>query len=61
MKFGAKFIGMVKKNTKVLCKETIEKLIKYCPGVYYIVLRSKPMVTGGRPIIAISYITGSLK
>ena len=31
MEVGAKFIGMVKKNTKVFCKETIENLTKDWP------------------------------
>ena len=55
MKVGAKLIGMVKKNTKGFCKDTIEKLTNYWPGGTYLVLRSKTMVPGGRPIIAIGY------
>ena len=55
MKVGAKLIGMVKKNTKGFCKETIGKLTKDWPGVYYLTLTSKPMVPGDRPLIAISY------
>ena len=31
MEVGAEFIGMVKKNTKGFCKETIENLIKDWP------------------------------
>ena len=46
---------MVKKNTKVFYKETIDKLTKYWPGRSYLVLSSKPMVPGGRPLIAIGY------
>ena len=46
---------MVKKKTKGFCKETIEKLTKDWPGGSYLVLRSKPMVPGDRPIIAIGY------
>ena len=49
MEVGSKFIGMVKTNTKGFCKETIEKLTKDWPGGSYLVLRSKPMVPGGRP------------
>ena len=52
---GAELIGMVKTNTKGLCKETIENLTKKWPGGSYLVLRSKPMVPGGRPLIAIGY------
>ena len=44
--FGAYLIGMVKTNTKGLCKDIIEKITKYWPGVYYIMLRSKPMPPG---------------
>ena len=51
----AELIGMVKTNTKGFCKETIEKLTKYWPGGSYLVLRSKPMVPGDRPLIAIGY------
>ena len=32
MEMGVEFIGMVKTNTKGLCKETIEKLTKDWPG-----------------------------
>ena len=55
MEVGAELIGMVKTNTKGLCKETIEKLTKYWPGVSYLVLRSNPMVPGDRPLISIRY------
>ena len=46
---------MVKTNTKVFCKETIEKLTKDWPGGSYLVLRSKPMVPGDMLIISIGY------
>ena len=55
MELGAELIGMVKTNTKGFCKEIIEKLTKIWPGGSYLVLRSKPMVPGGRPCIAIGY------
>ena len=55
MKLGAELICMVKTNTKGFCKETIEKLTKNWPGGSYPVLRSKPMLPGGRPRIAIGY------
>ena len=55
MELGAELIGMVKTNTKGFCKETIEKLTKDWPGVSYLVLRRKPMVPGGRTLIAIGY------
>ena len=55
MELGAELIGMVKTNTKGFCKDTIEKLTKNWPGGSYLVLRSKPMVPGGRPLIAVGY------
>ena len=55
MELGDELIGMVKTNTKGFCKETIEKLTKNWPGGSYLVLRSKPMVPGGRTLIAIGY------
>ena len=55
MVIGAEFIGTVKTNTKGFCKETIKNLTKDCPGVSYLVLRSKPMVPGDRPLITIGY------
>ena len=55
MKLGAELNAMVKTNTKGFCKDTIEKLTKNWPGGSYIVLRSKPMVSGGRQLIAIGY------
>ena len=53
MEVGAELIGMVKKNSKGFCYETIEKLTKDWPGGSYLVLRSKPVVPGDRPLIAI--------
>ena len=55
MEVGAKFIGMVKTNTKGFCKENIENLTKGWPGVSYLVLRSKPVLPGYRLLIAIGY------
>ena len=55
MYVGAYIIGMVKTNTKGFYKENIEKLTKDWIGGYYLVLRSKPVVHGGRPLIAIGY------
>ena len=48
-------ISMVKTNIKGFCRATIEGLTKDWTGGSYIVLRSKPMVTGKRPILAIGY------
>ena len=58
---GAKLIGMVNTNTKVFCKETIERLTKDCPGGSYLVLRSKSMVPGGRLLVDIVYKYNSRK
>ena len=55
MEVVAELIGMVKKNTKGFCKETIENLTKDWPGGSYLMLRIKPMVPGGRTLIAIGY------
>ena len=55
MDVGAYLIGVVKTNTKVFFKETIENLTKDWPGVSYLVLISKPIVPGGRLLIPIGY------
>ena len=47
--------SILKTNTKVFCKATIEGLTKDWPGGSNIVLRIKPMVTGERPLIGIGY------
>ena len=51
----AEFIGMVKTNTKGFSKDSIENLTKDWHGGFYLVLMSKPMVPGYRPLIAIGY------
>ena len=58
---GVDLIDMVKTNTKGFCKATIEGLTKDWPGGSYIVLRSKPMGPGERPLIAIGYKYNSRK
>ena len=55
LKIGVKFIGMVKKNTEALCKETIENLKKCCKGGSYLVFGIKTMVRKVSPLIAIGY------
>ena len=55
MELGDELIGTVNTNIKVFCKDTIEKLTKNWLGGSYLVLRSKPMVPGGQPLIAIGY------
>ena len=48
-------IGIVKTNTKGFCKSKIEGLMSDWPVGSYIVLRSKPMGSGERPLLAIGY------
>ena len=55
MEVGAYLVGMLNTNTKWLYKDTIENITKDWPGVSYLVLRSKPTVPRGRPLIDISY------
>ena len=55
MEIGDVFIGVFKTHTKLFCKETIENLTKDQPGFSYLVLRSRPVVPRGRPLIAMSY------
>ena len=52
---------MVKTNTKLFFKDTIEGLTNNRPGGSYIVLRSNPMVPGERPVLAIGYKYNSQK
>ena len=52
---GADLIVMVKTNKKGFLKDNIDNLTGDWTGGSYIVLRSKPMVTGGRTLIAIVY------
>ena len=53
MDVGAEIIGMVKTNTKGLCKNTITNMTKYWPGGSYLVLKINSMVYGYIPLIAI--------
>ena len=55
MEVGAEFIGMVKTNTKIFFKYTIEKLTRDWPGYSYLLLRSMSMVSGRRKIIDVGY------
>ena len=55
MGVGADIIGMVKTNTKVFCKESIENLTNNCPGGSYLMLKSKPMAPWYRPLITFDY------
>ena len=53
MDVGYDIIGVVKTNTKGLCKDYIENITKDWPGVSYLVLKRSFTVPGNRPIIAI--------
>ena len=44
---------MVKTNTKGLCKNTIDNIKNYLPVGSYLMLSSKPVVPGSRPLISI--------
>ena len=55
MDVGAYVVGVVKTNKKVFCKKIIENLKKDWPGGSYLVLNSKPMVSGDSSIIGIDY------
>ena len=53
MEFGAELIGMVKKNTKGLCKDNIENIKNDWPEGSHLVFRSKPTIPGGRLLLDI--------
>ena len=55
MGVGLDIIGMAKTRTKLLFRDTIENHINNWPGGVYVVLRSKPMVPGYKPLISIGY------
>ena len=61
MYVGEDFIGRIKNNTKVFCKDTIDKLKNDLPGGSYLMSRSNPMVLGGRPLIVIGCKNNSQK
>ena len=61
MEVDADFIGVVKKNTKGLYKDTIEKLTKDWPGGSYLMLRINLMIPGGLQLIFIGYNYNKLK
>ena len=52
---GVDLIGMVKTNTKGFCKAAVEGLTNYFLGGLYILLRSKTLVPGERPLLSIGY------
>ena len=61
MDVGEDMIGMVKNNTKLLYKYTIQKLTKDQIGDYYLVLKKNSMLPRYRMIIDIDYKYNQLK
>ena len=55
MVVGAEMIFIVKTNTKLFFKETIDNLTKNFSVGSYLMLGRNPMVPGGRPLMATSY------
>ena len=54
MEVGDKLIGMVKKNSKGFCKETIVKIANDWLGGSYLVFRSNPMVPGAGHLLLLA-------
>ena len=52
---GVNYCGPVKMSHKGFCLDMLEKLMKYWPGGSYLVLRSTPIFSGERPLLAIGY------
>ena len=52
---SADIIGMVKRNTKRLCKNTIKNLTKDWTGGYYLIFKRKSAVRRYRILITIGY------
>ena len=55
MNVDAYMVGIVKTNTKGLCKDNMKKLKNYWPGGYYLMLKGKSAVPGYMPLITIGY------
>ena len=58
---GVHYCGPVKTSHKGFCLATLEKLIKYCPGGSYLVLRVTPRVPNNRKLMVIGYMYNSRK
>ena len=61
MAVGVDYCRPVKTTHKGFCKATLEKLMKDCPGGSYLAMKSTPIVTGERPLLAIGYKYNSRK
>ena len=55
MEVGYELICLVKTNAKGFCKDTTDNLTKYWQVGSYLMLNTKPMEPGDRPLLAISY------
>ena len=55
MSVGLDYCGPVKIFQKGFCLAILENLKKYWPGGSYLVMKSNPIVPGGRPLLAIGY------
>ena len=61
MAAGVNYCRPVKTSHKGFCLATLEKLMKYCQGGSYLVLKSTPRNPGERPLLAIGYKYNSRK
>ena len=61
MALGVDYCGLAKTSQNVFFLATLEKLIKYWPGGSYLVMKSTPRFTVGRPLIEIEYKQNSRK
>ena len=52
---GVDHCGPAKTIHKGFCLATLEKLMKYWPGESYLVMKSTPIVPGGRPLMTIGH------
>ena len=55
MAAGVDYCGPLKTSHKGSCLDTVGKLMKYWPGWSYLVMKSTPIVPGGRPLMTIGY------
>ena len=58
---GGDNCGPVKMIRRVFSLDTLEKLMKDCPGGSYLIINSTPSVTGVRPLLDIGYKCNSRK
>ena len=55
MAAGVNYFGPAKTNQKGFCLATLENAMKYFLGGSYLVIKSTPRVTSGRPFMSIGY------